>query len=671
MFRLFVIFLACLANERNPPAILLYTHDAVVWQPQQTIRGRLSGLMAEKVIVHHDQLSFTVPVDEEQFTFQLSLRDKASNIWVEADDAGSPVISDTICYTLGYDPAPVVEPFVTLKGDTAMLHATVLENPDQAPLKFLWKADTKNPALSEINHQEDSIASVRIPALPGKYYYTLHVVGNYDSTRFQTLVIRENETLRAFDIDTDYPSWMSKAIVYQITPYNFVAKGTFAAITAKLAELKVLGINTLWLQPVFTPSHRGQGYDVVDYLSVNPAFGTTSALQQLITEAKKLGMRVLFDLVLNHTSIEHPYAKDVIAYGKHSHYYDFYQHEKDRKPYSSFYQVDDNGFVFYFWDDLVNLNYQNEEVQRWMLEVSKYWVRKFDIDGYRFDAIWGVNARRPAFARQLRTELKSIKPDLLLLAEDKGADSTVFELGFDAAYDWTADTSWVSQWSWEYEYDEDKSKTIFKFPNVEHRGDLLRQVLFRPGNHAYRQLRYLENNDLSRFIQGHSLRQTKMAAALLFALPGIPMLYNGQEIGFRQHPYPTRAVFDRNVSIQALDSAGLFGYYQRLIYLRQQHPALQDTTLQNLPVSPDGALVAFRRWSAQENVVVLINMDSMATNATVDVRTALPDPSEPQAYQWNDVLTNTTYTAKTDSSLIEIPMEGYSVKWLLAKGDRE
>ncbi|CAN5329451.1 hypothetical protein BH23BAC1_BH23BAC1_17600 [soil metagenome] len=205
--------------------------------------------------------------------------------------------------------------------------------------------------------------------------------------------------------------------------------------------------------------------------------------------------------------------------------------------------------MYYFWEDLVNLDYDNEEVQRWMLEVCKFWVRKFDIDGYRLDAIWGVNARNPSFADRLRTELKSIKPDLFLLAEDKGSDPAVYELGYDAAFDWTTSRAWVSQWSWEYEYSETESKTIFNNPNVQQRGGLLRGALFQNKSIAYRKLRFLENNDLHRFIESHDLERTKMAAALVFGVPGIPMLYNGQEIGYRLHPYVTPSIFSRNTSI--------------------------------------------------------------------------------------------------------------------------
>lgn len=667
MVRLFVLVLLLFASGTFAASITIHEEDAVVWHHQQTITGEMYGFIAETLTLHINENSFSVSVMEDhKFSFQLILQDSINKIWLEFTDSNPVIASDTLVYRLGYTPTPLVKPFATTNGDNVTLHATTIENPYGDALEYYWVADSSNPAISEITDRHDSLARVEIPDMSGEYYYNLLIVAEEDSSWFQTLVIREGDNLQAFDIDSDYPPWMDQAIIYQITPYNFVANGTFPDITAKLPEIKKLGINTIWLQPVFKSSYRGQGYDVVDYFSLNPALGTESQLRELIRKAKDLEMRVLFDLVLNHTSIKHPYAQDVNAHGEDSHYYKFYQHEDDGKPYSSFYNVDENGLLFYFWEDLVNLNYESEEVQRWMLEACKHWVREFDIDGYRLDAIWGVNSRMPSFAERLQIELKSMKPDLLLLAEDKGSDPEVFDLGFDAAYDWTRDTSWVSQTSWEYEYDENESKTIFNYPEVNERDSLMEEALFLEEKNEHKLLRYLENNDLYRFINGHGLKRTKMAAALLFALPGIPMLYNGQEIGFRGHPYETSAVFNRNWTIQAADKEGLFPYYQKLIQLHKQYTALSDTAMEPLSVS-DGAIIAFRRFYGEENFVVIANFDSLSAKATVDLHEVFSDESSLEGYWLRDVLSGNTYRFGSDKSAIEIPMEGYGVRWLLVE----
>lgn len=464
------------------------------------------------------------------------------------------------------------------------------------------------------------------------------------------------------DQEVEVPDWMNEAVIYEITPYNFVHNGTFRSITAKLPELKTLGINTIWLQPVTIPSSTGQGYDVVDYFEVNPDLGTEEDLHQLVDSAKNLGMRVLFDVVLNHTSIEHPYAQNVVHNDQESDYCDYYQTEMDDAAYSSFYNHHEEGFIYYFWEDLVNLNYDNENVQDWMIDACKHWVQEYDIDGYRFDAIWGVNARKPSFIRELIQELKNLKPDILLLAEDKGRGSDVFELGFDAAYDWTADTSWVSQWAWEYEYDHDINLTVFNHPDSLKRKPMLKKALFENDENAHRLLRYMGNNDIPHFLGDHTLAQTKMVAALLFSLPGIPMLYNGQEIGLEGHPYSIEYVFERGQSIRELDKKGLFDYYQKIIQLRKQYPVFTGELFEEIPVSSEEGIVAFRRSNNDQNFVVVLNLFGNENDVSINLEDLLVELST-EENQFRDVLSDEAFDVD-DSGSINISLDGYSTRWL-------
>jgi glycosidase len=541
----------------------------------------------------------------------------------------------------------------------------ILKNPWTQPLQYLWSGDVRNPAPSHIKQQNDSVAVVNLPSIKGIYYFTLRVSAANDTARYTTFVIRSDTGVHAFNMDTEHAPWIDKAILYEITPSAFVSNGTYDAITNKLGELKKLGINTIWLQPVYATFRKGQGYDVIDYFSLREDFGTEQQLRKLIDSARKLQLKVLFDFVPNHTSIQHPYAQDCIRYGTASHYYMFYQRELDGAVYSSYYKKDSSGFITYFWEDLVNLNFNNEEVQQWMLEACKYWVKKFDIDGYRFDAVWGIRARSPAFLKRLQTELKSIKPDLLLLAEDKGSVAAVYKAGFDAAYDWAADTTWLSYWSWQYRYDPIKNFTVFNHPEAGKRAPLLRQALFQNGDQANLRLRFMENNDVPRFLKSHNMAQTKMVAALLFSLPGVPMLYNGQEIGNLNHPYSKHTVFEAARSIRSLDSNHLFSYYQKLLQLRKKYPALQSSNMRQLPVFPVDKIVAFQRWTKGEAFVVLLNLDSTAVKAIVELKN-IPNPNRKgRVYRFVDVLTNQAFYIKNSTG--EIPLKGYGIRWLIAK----
>jgi len=443
-----------------------------------------------------------------------------------------------------------------------------------------------------------------------------------------------------------------------------VYHGKYNDITQKLTEIKQLGINTIWLQPVFKSGYNDQGYDIIDYFSLRDDLGTEQQLQHLINTAKALHMRVLFDFVPNHTSINHPYAKDCAKYGTDSHYYNFYQHTNDGALYSSFYNYTSSGFIYYFWNGLVNLNYQNAEVQQWMIEACKYWVKKFDVDGYRFDAAWGVNARAPQFANKLQQELKSIKPDLFLLAEDKGAFESVYRRGFDAAYDWTADTSWVSQWSWQYNYSRRNNFNIFNYPDENKRSKLLRGALFNNGDSTHLRLRFLENNDLPRFIVTLGLERTKMAAALLFSLPGIPLIYNGQEIGFPHHPYSSDPIFSSNKTIQSLDKDSLFPYYQKLISLRQQYTSLRSKQMEEIAVTPSGSLFALHRWKNNEHFIVLINMSNADEEAHLKL-SEMSDFDHSKKYILIDVLNNDTVEVNNNFFNVKVPVKAYSTRLLL------
>lgn len=486
-----------------------------------------------------------------------------------------------------------------------------------------------------------------------------------DTARFATYVIKNTSGIHPFDMEREHAPWIDTAIVYEISPSNFVADGTYDDIARKLNEVKSLGINIIWLQPVYATARKGQGYDVTDYFSLREDFGTEAQLRNLIDKAKGLGLKVLFDFVPNHTSIQHPYAQDYIKYGKTSHYYKFYQHENDGAAYSSFYKKDTFGFINYFWADLVNLDYNNEEVQRWVIEACKHWVKKLGIDGYRFDAVWGVRARAPAFTKRLRTELKSIKPDLLLLAEDKGSDPGVYRTGFDAAYDWAADTAWVSHWPWQYRYDPKKSFTVFNHPDVAKRAQLLREILTNDTVAGLR-LRFMENNDLPRFEKDHNVNATKMAAAFLFSLPGIPMLYNGQEIGCTAHPYSRHAVFEKDKSIVLLDSFGLFSFYQNLIALRKKYPALQSSNLSIVPVSPGGQFVAFRRWTNDETFVVVLNLDSVPAAAIINLNEVSGSKLPRQKHRVEDVLADKVFYTD-ENAVLRVSMEGSGIRWLRIK----
>lgn len=652
-------------NYENASSILLNTKDAVVWLPQQTISGNISGFSSNRLQWHLNSTNGFVHIDKNgTFSFSIRLSEKDNVIWVE--DVSHNIVSDTIHYTLGYTPLPEAKPFAKIDGRNKItLNLKMINNPYDLPLSFAWRS-SKAPVPVVIHNVTKQKATAQIPNVNGDYFFRATIYAGNDSVNYTTYVTRTGKGLQAFDISTEYAAWIDSALIYEITPYVFVHNGQYPDITKKLPELKELGVNTIWLQPIYKSHGNEQGYDVTDFFSLRTDLGTEKELQELITTAKNLNMRALFDFVPNHTSIHHPYAKEVKEYSNQSHYYNFYQHTNDGAKYSSLYQIDSNGFVHYFWNDLVNINYDNPEVRQWIAEAFKYWLRKFDIDGYRIDAAWAYNARDPSFSKQLQTSLKSIKPDILLLAEDKGALTGVYKEGYDAAYDWRADSNWISSWSWATDYSPPKNPTVFNYYDEDKRSVLLNKSLFNNGDTMHLRLRFLENNDQQRFITAHGKQRTKMAAAILFAMPGLPLIYNGQEIGFERKPYSNKAIFKSNQTIQSLDTNNLFPWYQQLNKLRIEHAALRSNNIQSLPAEP-ATIFAVHRWQQQENIIVVSNLTNDEINIAINIRSIKKLTGN--ATKYIDLLTNEIFYADANATLLQLAMNRYSTRLLLAQTD--
>src|SRR6266850_6351403 len=211
-------------------------------------------------------------------------------------------------------------------------------------------------------------------------------------------------------------NWVRDGVIYEIYPRAFSQEGNFKGITAQLDRLKDLGVTILWLMPIHPIGQEkkkgsvGSPYAVRDYYGINPDYGTKADLQRLISETHRRGMKIVIDIVANHTSwdsvlMKHPefYKKD--ASGKITYPYD--------------------------WFDIAALNYSNQELRRYMTAMLVYWVREFDLDGFRCDVAGEVPTD---FWENARAELEKIKPDIFMLAEAHKADLLV--KAFDIDYSW-------------------------------------------------------------------------------------------------------------------------------------------------------------------------------------------------------------------------------------------
>ncbi len=656
MFLLLALWLYTFPTPKD--SIILLKSDAVVWSVNQEIRAAYDGT-EEHIYAHVNDSIFPVAVSSGETSLEILLREDTTRILFSLRSVPETVYSDTLTLVLGYKPVPVLKPVAVSKDGAIELTVETLENPYGEPLQLEWKAFDGNPGKANIDHSDPKVARLKLPDARGDYWFRLTNRSSKGITEYTLMLRKGADEVEIFDADSKDHPWMDTAIIYQLSPYNFSDQGGFEGIRNKLDELRELGVNTLYLQPIFESNKKGQGYDVVDYFSINEKYGKKDELSQLITTAKGLGFKVLFDLVINHTSINHPYALDRVEHGEKSHYLDFYQSKSDGATYSSHYNKDSLGFVSYFWKDLVNLNYDHEEVERWMLEVCKYWVNEYAIDGYRFDAIWGVLARKPEFGKRLRNELKAIRPDLLMLAEGKGREEKLYRHGFDAGYDWTSDTVWVSQWSWEVEYNERVSKTVFNQVEENKRATFLKEAIFRDLEYAHRLLRFTENNDLPRFPVNHGLKKSKMAAQLVFSLPGIPMLYQGQEIGVLSHPYSPAPVFSDARTIKEQDSSMLYSFYSELIESRNRYAALQKGKLIPVLLDQHPEVIAFWREWKDERLLVLLNMGD--SHVSIDLKDERFVSAGLPFQKYLPIFPQSSST----SSLTSVELDSFDIIWLV------
>ena len=639
---------ASLLPAARAQTIALAEEDATVWAQAQVVRGTAPGATSGTLTVNGAAVPFAV--EAGAFAVPVRLVEPVTTIVACVPGPSGDVCSVPLVWTLGYALRPEAEVRATVDGRTVRFAGRVLDNPTGATLAFAWSEVPGNPAPLGLAVTGDSSATATVPegAPPGEYTveWTVTAAGTAPRRARTFVTVGADGTLTPFVLETDRAAWIGRATVYEVTPRHFpgLYRGSFDVIRQKLPELVALGVNTLWLQPVYPTTDEDQGYSVLDYFGVREDLGGEQALRDLVDAAHAAGLRVMFDFVPNHTALQHPYAQHAAANGARSHYYDFYQRTFDNAPYSQNYNYLNVGqmrFVYYFWDELVNLNFANPEVQRLIIEASRYWVEEFGIDGYRLDAVWGVQARNPDFIPAWRAALKRVRPDVFLLAEDKATDEALFDGRFDAAYDWTANTGYISQWAWQR---SSQTQTLFNAGLEQFRARDLRNALtdfgrgYAPDALVFR---YLENNDTPRFARNHTPAQTKMAAALMLALPGVPMLYYGQEAGAAVdvYDYPNYAT---TRTIASYDTQGFFPHYQRLLRARAAFPAFTSGQFAEVPVGPADVgdqTFAFRRWAGRDNVVGVVNMGDDAVGAVLALPAAAMGLDPATTYYLTDLLT--------------------------------
>lgn len=396
---------------------------------------------------------------------------------------------------------------------------------------------------------------------------------------FSSYVFAQQPPPRDFSKETARQSqdWVKDAVIYEIYPRAFSQKGDFNSITADLDRLKNLGVTVLWLMPIHPIGQAkkkgtiGSPYAVQDFYAINPDYGTKEDFKRLVGEAHKRGLKVIIDIVANHTSWDSVMMK-----------------------MKGFHTTNDKGEIIPpvpDWADVADLNYNNPELRKYMIEMLKSWVRDYDLDGFRCDVAGFVPTD---FWDQARAEVDKIKADTIWLAEWESPD--LLSKAFNLDYSWENHgmLTQVLQGS----KPASEIRRVWTEQNAKYQKGALR-------------MRFSDNHDERRAIARFSEKGALAAQALAFTFDGVPMFYNGMEAGdVTESGAP--ALFEKlPIFWGFVERRPEFPrFYKSMIELRKNSVALRRGDLVWLKNSDEARVLTFKRTSGSEEILVAINVSN-------------------------------------------------------------
>ena len=359
--------------------------------------------------------------------------------------------------------------------------------------------------------------------------------------------------------------WIKDKTIYEVNLRQYTEAGTFKAFESHIPRLKEMGVDVLWLMPVTPISAKGRKgslgsyYACSSYTKLNAEFGTEQDFLSLIQLAHKHEMKVIIDWVANHTGREHEWMQS---------HPDWFSRDAD----GNF--TERNG-----WDDVVDLNFENQDMRAALIGAMQYWVRTFNIDGFRCDMAHLVPLD---FWSTARKACETIKP-LFWLAE---CEDIEYHSVFDASY----------AWSWMHATLKVEDSGVNEIYNVLHD-----YAQYPKG--AYK-LFFTSNHDENTW-NGTEYEKYGIAAkawaVFTFMWKGIPLLYSGQEL-----PNHKRLAFFDKDTIDWTNAPQLASFYKTLIQLRKQYVCIVKGDSFNLPTSSN-QVMAFLRYNEKQIILVVLN----------------------------------------------------------------
>lgn len=390
---------------------------------------------------------------------------------------------------------------------------------------------------------------------PGGIYRPVRVIPTSEAD----MVLRSPFAQRTARPSAD---WVRNAVIYEVYPRSFSPEGTFKALEARLPELKDLGVTVLWLMPIHPVGELnrkgslGSPYAVRDFYAVNPEFGMSSDFRSLVVSAHAQGMKLIIDLVANHASwdnvmlLEHP----------------------------EWFTTNDDGAIVApnpDWTDVADLNYGRHELRKYMLAMMRHWVVEYDIDGFRCDVSELVPTE---FWETARRELDKVKPVMML---SEGTLPEHHLNAFDLTYAWTT-------------YDILDPILRGRSP-ASLISETIRRESYRYPAGSLR-LRFNTNHDKNAWdspaVKKFGTAGAQLTAALAFVLPGVPLIYNGEEAGNQK-----RLDLFEKVDIDWKAGKDFRELYRQLSALRKSHPWLSTGSYDPLTHTGGPSVLVFLRTS--------------------------------------------------------------------------
>ncbi|WP_313339795.1 glycoside hydrolase family 13 protein [Lacrimispora sp.] len=414
----------------------------------------------------------------------------------------------------------------------------------------------------------------------------------------------------------DVPAWFKKAVVYNIFPDSFVGEksgsptqpkevilengkvcrsrlgGTLKEVIKNLDYIQALGVNCIYFNPIFAAGEYHK-YDTIDYYHIDPCLGTNEEFKHLVEEIHKREMKIIIDGVFNHCSWKFSAFEDVMDKGEKSKYIDWFYDLKFpvRRPQS---EKEKPGYACFAYEPkMPKLNTSNEEVQKYFANVGTYWIREYEIDGWRLDVANEIDRN---FWRKFREAVKKENKEAILIGEV-----------WENAESWLRGDIFDSTMNYEFRR-ICRDHIIGDNKNALTAAKQLEQMRLRyPTNLVNGQLNLLDSHDVPRFLSlcRGDLRKWKLACILLMLFPGVPSLFYGDEqaiCGMKENEYRNPMVWSQNTQ--------LCGFVQKIIEIRKEFIE-EDTSYEVLWEETNQKRLTFVRDGRKGRLFVSLNVSDM------------------------------------------------------------